>query len=630
MAGQNRSGSRKQSGKVAFCGMMVALSVALMLTGGLVPIATYCAPMLGGILLLPIMLEYGRKTAWTAYIATSLIVLTLGVDKEAAFFYLFLGYYPIIKWNIEKIGKKPLRLALKLVVFNAAIFLMYAILGFVLHMDAVVAEFTEMGAWLLFLFAVLMATLFLPQVVLNIPQFLMYRQFGWVDSPYYLALIVPTLFAQETYFVYMLIQFMRNIPRELDEAAKIDGCNIMQTLVLVPFMRGWFNYRLIVDFRDRRFRHLLALSGPAVLSMAVSELNHMVDQWRASYGNPGDVSALSYGYKVITLLTGVVIVPLTTIMFSRMSRMVAENDRRGILGIVRRSTVTIAMVMTPIIAICAVGNQDVIKALYLGGQFDLESAAVTAGVFLFYVIGVLGFGLRDLLNRTFHAMQDTRTTMYVSAGIVVANVILNSIFHALMGVRGLALATTVSGTGGMLVLFYLLRRRMRRLGMKRIVPDMAKIFLASGLTALVAWGVGSLMPVAENRMFAILRMLAMGGAGLGVYLLIALALGVTPLKEFIGRKGNANDGRRTADHHGVPRGGRTGGRVAAPADADRVLRTGKTEKKPERVHAGRHRPPRAAGSSAAVRSARAGQDDAGRHHRRGDGAQHTHHQRPRH
>ncbi len=84
-----------------------------------------------------------------------------------------------------------------------------------------------------------MATLFLPQVVLNIPQFLMYRQFGWVDSPYYLALIVPTLFAQETYFVYMLIQFMRNIPRELDEAAKIDGCNIMQTLVLVLVPMLW-------------------------------------------------------------------------------------------------------------------------------------------------------------------------------------------------------------------------------------------------------------------------------------------------------------------------------------------------------------------------------------------------------
>lgn len=89
-----------------------------------------------------------------------------------------------------------------------------------------------------FLFAVLMATLFLPQVVLNIPQFMMYSKFGWVNSPVYLALIVPTLFAQETYFVYMLIQFMRSIPRELDEAAKIDGCNAWQTLwrIICPML----------------------------------------------------------------------------------------------------------------------------------------------------------------------------------------------------------------------------------------------------------------------------------------------------------------------------------------------------------------------------------------------------------
>lgn len=408
------------------------------------------------------------------------------------------------------------------------------------------------------------------------------------------------------------------------------AANILQTLVLIPFMRGWFTYRPIVNFHDRRFRRLMRLAGPAVLSMAVSELNHMIDQWRASYGDAGDVSALSYAYRVITLLTGVIIVPLTTIMFSRMSRLVAENDRRGILQIVRNSTVTIAMVMTPIIAICAVGNQDVIKALYLGGAFSMDSVGVTAGVFLFYVIGVLGFGLRDLLNRTFHAMQDTRTTLFVSAGIVVANFVLNSILHAIMGVRGLALATTISGTGGMLVLFYLLRRKMRRLGLKRIVPDIVKIFCASALTAAAAWGLGSLMPEAATRMQAILRVLVMGVGGLGVYLLAGIGLGITPLNEFIGRKGNANDGRGTADYDRIPRGGRTNRAVAAPAHARGVLRTGKTEKEPQRVHAGGHRPPRAAGSSAAVRPARSGQNNAGRDHRRRDGAQHTHHQRPRH
>lgn len=89
-----------------------------------------------------------------------------------------------------------------------------------------------------FLFAVLMSTLFLPQVVLNVPQFLMYTKLGWVDSPLYLPLILPTLFATETYFVFLLIQFLRSIPRELDEAAKIDGCNSLQTLtkVIVPML----------------------------------------------------------------------------------------------------------------------------------------------------------------------------------------------------------------------------------------------------------------------------------------------------------------------------------------------------------------------------------------------------------
>ena len=87
-------------------------------------------------------------------------------------------------------------------------------------------------------FSLLMAMLFLPQVVLNVPQFLLYNKLGWVGSPLYLPLVVPTLFASETYFVFMLIQFLRNIPKELEEAAKIDGCNAMQTLVkiVVPML----------------------------------------------------------------------------------------------------------------------------------------------------------------------------------------------------------------------------------------------------------------------------------------------------------------------------------------------------------------------------------------------------------
>jgi oligogalacturonide transport system permease protein len=89
------------------------------------------------------------------------------------------------------------------------------------------------------LFSVMISTLFLPQVVLNVPQYLLFNRLGWIDSPWYLPIIVPTLFAVDTFFVFMMCQFMRTIPKELDEAAMIDGCNSFQILmrVIAPTMK---------------------------------------------------------------------------------------------------------------------------------------------------------------------------------------------------------------------------------------------------------------------------------------------------------------------------------------------------------------------------------------------------------
>lgn len=406
------------------------------------------------------------------------------------------------------------------------------------------------------------------------------------------------------------------------------AANVLQALVLVPPMRGWFSYSSVVNFRDKRLHRLVVLAAPAVLAMAVSELSHLVDQWMASAVD-GDISALNYGYKVITLLTGVIIVPLTTIMFSRMSKLAVANDRRGVLEIVRRSTVLIALVMLPVTAIASVLGADVIKALYMNGRFDSQSVAVTTGVFICYVVGIIAFGIRDLLNRAYHAMQDTKTTMWVSVLILFLNLGFNFLLRWLMGVKGLALATSISGSIGTVVLFFLLRKKLRHLGMRQIVPDVLKICLASAAGAAVSYFVGRALPEANGRMFAIVRLLAAGGAGLLAYLAAGLLVGITPFKDFLNRRGNANDGRGEADHNRLPGRGRPGRAVAPAPDAFGVLRAGEAQEEPERLHAGGRRKARAAGPSAAVRPSGARKDDARGHHRAGDGAQHTHHQRPR-
>ena len=86
-------------------------------------------------------------------------------------------------------------------------------------------------------FGILIGTLLLPEIVVRIPQYLIYKQFGWLDT--YLPLIVPSAFGVDAFFVFMLVQFFRGIPKDLEEAAEIDGCNTFQTLiyVLVPVLK---------------------------------------------------------------------------------------------------------------------------------------------------------------------------------------------------------------------------------------------------------------------------------------------------------------------------------------------------------------------------------------------------------
>lgn len=151
-----RNLAHRQSMSIAYCGMVCALSVVLMLLGTIIPIATYAAPLLCGLLLLPVRLEFGQRFAVVTYAVTALLAVLLGMDQETAFFYVFIAWYPLAKWQLDKIHSKPLRITVKLALINLAIAAMYALLCLVLHLDALVAEMQEMGTVLCILFLALL------------------------------------------------------------------------------------------------------------------------------------------------------------------------------------------------------------------------------------------------------------------------------------------------------------------------------------------------------------------------------------------------------------------------------------------------------------------------------------------
>jgi len=81
------------------------------------------------------------------------------------------------------------------------------------------------------LFGSVIAILLLPNVVTRIPQYILFRDLGWLDT--FLPLWVPSALAGDAFFVFMLVQFLRSIPPDMEEAARVDGCNSFQTLIYI-------------------------------------------------------------------------------------------------------------------------------------------------------------------------------------------------------------------------------------------------------------------------------------------------------------------------------------------------------------------------------------------------------------
>ena len=143
----DREQNQRLTRALAFCSLMAALGAAMMTTGGLIPVLTYCSPLLAGVLLIPVLWEYGEKWAWLAWLVTALLSLILSADKEAALFYCFLGCYPILRRVFNRVRPAALSWLLKLLYILLALGGLYALILLVLGLDIGMEDLESLGRY---------------------------------------------------------------------------------------------------------------------------------------------------------------------------------------------------------------------------------------------------------------------------------------------------------------------------------------------------------------------------------------------------------------------------------------------------------------------------------------------------
>lgn len=245
--------------------------------------------------------------------------------------------------------------------------------------------------------------------------------------------------------------------------------------------KNHYRHRFFLDFKDENIKLMLKMSVPIIISIAAVDISTIIDQSLASiiYPDHGAVAALKYATLILQLVSGVIVVSIATAMYPKLSHF-ANIKRLDKLKKILMNSITYAqMIVIPSLVGLMVLSEPVIRLLFQRGDFTSESTALTASVLFFYLPSLFGLTLKDLIVRAFYSHRDTKTPVKVTVLQMIIQVVFSLILSQIIGIRGLALSTSLSSIISGFLMLFLYRKKYGRINLKQFSMSITKITVAS-------------------------------------------------------------------------------------------------------------------------------------------------------
>lgn len=238
-----------------------------------------------------------------------------------------------------------------------------------------------------------------------------------------------------------------------------------QLILLVPFIhKKGYRHKLILDIKDRHIKNMAYIALPVIIGVSVNQINKLVDRTLASQIAVGGISALNYANRLNGFVQGLFVTPIATVIYPMISKMAAEDNMDGLKSSVSEAINSISLLVIPATIGAMCFAEAVVKLLFGRGAFNSRAIFMTSNALFYYSIGMLGFGMRDIISRAFYSLQDTKTPMINAAIAMAMNIVLNIILSKSMGIGGLALATSISAIFCTVLLFISFRKKIGPFG----------------------------------------------------------------------------------------------------------------------------------------------------------------------
>lgn len=319
--------------------------------------------------------------------------------------------------------------------------------------------------------------------------------------------------------------------------------SLAHLLVQVPQLaRIGYRYLPKLDLTDTQARMALALMGPRVIGLGVTQITFVVMTALASGLGEGAVSAYTIAFSLLQIPLGVIGTPLGIVIFPSMARELAVGRTSHYLEILGRSLRILAFVMLPLTALGMVLRLQVVELLLGYGKFTQAAVQLTADTLLLFLIGLTAHSAIAVLARAFYARHDTRTPTVAAVLAVVVNCALAIVLVGPLGLPAIGLAIAVAAWSEAIVLLVWLRRREPTFDVAAVASVVLRCVVAAvvaaAVAALVLNALGpALTDASLGSIGAKLKILALAGittvAGGATYAGVAAVLRVRELNTLV-------------------------------------------------------------------------------------------------
>ena len=256
---------------------------------------------------------------------------------------------------------------------------------------------------------------------------------------------------------------------------------------LPTFFRKGYRLGLVAHFRHPGLKKMALLLVPATLALSVSQINIIVGSIFASFLEHGRITYLFYAMRLMQFPVGIFGVAMGVAVLPTL----AEHAVRGEMDRLRDDFSFALRVLFFISVPAMVGlialKGPIVNFLFQRGQFDYNATQGTADALLFYALGIWSIVGVRIVTAAFYAMHDTKTPVKTAFLGMTTNIILSALLLAPLQHKGLALANSLASWVNFLVLFFFLRKKLRRVDGGRILRSFLKTCLASAVMGVAGW-----------------------------------------------------------------------------------------------------------------------------------------------